>query len=370
MQHIEPHETTYVEVNDVEVNTTLKRSRGALETSIAYYNHLNQDLTVTLRNGVPFKLPAGDGRKNCVEVLVSYDIDPRVVVDAKSTFHHHPGNTAESVVLLAALENCEKRGRFNRKCFTLKYSVTAEQVEKNSGIIYIADLDLVLSTSDDERRAIHPYSPGSSRYKLIEAEVNVNARDRFGYSIYLISNDGAVGDKYINLGGKAYRVPSIKNKSLRDGVYVCSSGSIEALSNDPVPIEEHYAFDSAVDTLRLYDTPESALKLGDQLAAREQELKEINMHLKEVEHDHKLERLNYEHDLAVKKQELDESKMELDRQYAQEEHDRRIRAMRDKEYHESRSNARKDSSEIIKIIPIVLTGVIAIAAAIAKYNKD
>lgn len=61
MQHIEPHETTYVEVNDVEVNTTLKRSRGALETSIAYYNHLNQDLTVTLRNGVPFKLPAGMG---------------------------------------------------------------------------------------------------------------------------------------------------------------------------------------------------------------------------------------------------------------------------------------------------------------------
>jgi len=370
MQHIEPHQTTYVEVNDVEVDTTLRRSSGPLEYTISYYNHLNCDITVTLRNGLPFKLPAGDGRKNCIEVLVTYSIDARVGIDPRSTFHQRASNSAESAALLAAIENCEKSGRFSRKSFTLKYSVTADEVEKNSGVTYIAELDLVLSVSDDERRAIHPYSPSSDRYRLIEAEVNVNDPEKFGYAMYLVSNNGAIGDRYINIGGNAYRVPSTTNKSLRDGVYVCSSGRVEARGNDPIPVAEFYPFDQAFELLKLYDTPESALKLGDQLIAREQELKELTMHMKEVEHSHKLERIKYEHDFAVKKQELEETRMELDNQYAKEEHERRMRAMRDKEYHESRSSARKDSSEIIKIIPIVLTGVIAISAAIAKYNKD
>lgn len=370
MQHIEPQETTYVEINDVEVDTSLNRARGGLETSICYYNHLNRDLTVTLRNGVPFKLPAGDGRKNCVEILVSYDIAPNVVVDAKSTFHHNPGQSAESKALMAALENCEKSGRFNRRSFTLRYSVTAEQVEKNSGTIYIAELDLVLCVSDDERKAIHPYSPSSSRYRLIEAEVNVNTRERFGYSVYLVSNNGAIGDKYINVGGKAYRIPSIENKSLRDGVYVCSSGSVEARGNDPVPVEEFYPFPDAIEHLRLYDDPETAMRLGDELETRERELKALALKLKETEHDHKMERLQHEYDLAAKKQELESARMELDDYYAREEHERRMRAMRDKEYHESRSSARKDSSEMLKMIPIIITGAVAIAAAVAKYNKD
>lgn len=233
MQHIEPQETRYIEAGDVEVHTTVNRARGPLEYSLAYYNHLNQDVTVTLRNGVPFKLPAGNGRKNCFEVLATFSIDPHVGIDPKSVFHNGTSVSPESLALKAALENCEQNGRFNRKSFTLRYSVPAEQVEKNSGTIYIADLDLTVSVSSDERRAIHPYSPSSDRYRLIEAEANVNNPERFGYSLYLISNNGAVMDKYINIGGRVYRVPSIENKSLRDGVYLCSSGCVEAKGTIP-----------------------------------------------------------------------------------------------------------------------------------------
>lgn len=115
MQHIEPQETRYIEVGDVEVYTAISRARGPLEYSLAYFNHLNREVTITLRNGVPFKLPAGDGRKNCVEVLATFSIDPQVRVDPKSTFHNGTSVSAESLALKAALENCEKSGRFNRK---------------------------------------------------------------------------------------------------------------------------------------------------------------------------------------------------------------------------------------------------------------
>lgn len=83
-----------------------------------------------------------------------------------------------------------------------------------------------------------------------------------------------------------------------------------------------------------------------------------------------MERLQYEHKLAVQKQEVDELKLEQERQFAREEHERKMRAMRDKEYYDTRQSARKDSSELIKYIPVMLTGVIAIAAAISKHSKD
>ena len=370
MQHLEPQLTNYVEVEDVTVETSINRSRSPLEYQVNYHNHLNVPLTVTFRNGVPFRLPAGDGKKNCFEVFVTYEVDPNVAIDPRGVFHQHAGQAAESQALQAALESCEKSARFNRKRFTLRYSVPAQVVEKNSGVIYIADLDLVVSVCDDERHAIHPYSPSSERYRLIEAEANVNNPDSFGYALYLVSNNRTVSDKYINVGGKVYRVPSIENKSLRDGVYLCSSGTVDGRDQRPTPLTEYYSYEQAFEELHLYNDPETALRLGDQLAAREKELKELQMRLKEQEHDHKIERLELEHDLALEKQKLDRLRLEQEQRYAQEEHERKMRALRDKEYYESRSTARKDSSELLKMIPIIITGAVAIGAAIAKYNKE
>jgi len=366
MQFIEPHTTTYFEIQEVAVGEANQAAWSPLERNVSFHNHLNDDIIVVGRDGVPFKMAPSGKRDNVFQIRVTYRIHASVTIDPRGVFHQHGTNTAEGKALAAAIKNSEENNPTGNKSFSLDYTIRRDDITQSGGVLYLADLDIVLSAHKDDWKALHPYSNASTRFQLIEAESNVNNSERFGYAMYIVSNDGAVNSKYVNIGGAVYRVPSITNQSLRDGVYVCSSGPVQNCAKDPVPMSLHYTFTEAWENLRLFDTAEDAEKLGDQLVEREKELKELQLKYKELEHEQKMERMQFEQDIEEKRREYERLSMDRQREQAQLEHERTVRALRDKEYYETRSAARKDNSEIVKYIPVVLTSVFAIAAFVMK----
>lgn len=368
MQYLEHSSTAYFEVQNVSVSDNTKAAWSPLEKTVSYYNHLTDDVTVVGRDGIPFRIPSSGRRDNTVQVRVTYSIDSSIQVDPNSVFYHHGSNTAEGKALKSAIAAMEENPTHGKKTFSLNYTVTRDDIVRNGGILYLAELDLVINATKEEWKALHPYSDAATRYQLIEAETNVNNTERFGYSLYIVSNDGRFKDKYVNIGGCVYRVPSTKNQSLRDGVYLCSTGPVENDATTPMPIALHYEFEAARDKLKLYDSAEEAEKLGDQLAEREKEIKELQVKFRELEHELKIERMEFEQEIEEKKREYERISMERQREHSGLEHERAMRGMRDKEYYETRSLARKDSSEVVKFIPSIITGTLALAVLIFKYK--
>lgn len=369
MQYIEPHTTTYFETQEVAVGEAHQAAWSPLERNVSFTNHLNDDVIVVGRDGLPFKLPPSGKRDNVFHVRVTYRIHASVTMDPKGVFHQYGSNSPEGKALAAAVKHSEENNPTGNKTFALDYVVRRDDIAHSGGVLYLADLDIVVSVLKDEWKALHPYSDAATRYQLIEAESNVNNSERFGYSVYIVSNDKAVTHKFINLGGAVYRVPSIVNQSLRDGVYVCSSGPVQNCAKDPVPMSLHYTFDEAWEELRLYDSAEEAEKLGDVLGEREKQLKELQLQYKELEHDHKMERMQHEQQMEEKRREYEQLSLDREREQARMDHERNLRSLREKDFYESRSAIRKDSSEVVKYIPVVLTSVFAIVAFIMKSKK-
>lgn len=369
MQYLETPSTVYFEIQNVSVSDNTKAAWSPLEKTVSYYNHLSEDVTVVGREGVPFRIPSSGRRDNTFQVRVTYSIDTSIRIDPNSVFYHHGNNTAEGKALKSAIAAIEENPSSQRSRFSLDYTVTRDDIVRNGGVLYLADIDLVINATQEEWMSLHPYSEAATRYQLIEAETNVNNTERFGYSMYIISNDGAYNDKYINIGGCVYRVPSTKNQSLRDGVYLCSTGPAENDAIKPMPIALHYTFEDAQEKLKLYDSAEEADKLGDQLSEREKEIKELQVQYRELEHEQKIERMKFEQELDEKKRENERISMERQREHSHLEHERTMRGIRDKEYYETRSYARKDSSEMMKFIPSLITGSLALAFLVFKYKQ-
>lgn len=368
MQYLEQSSTAYFEIQDVSVSDATKAAWSPLEKTISYYNHLNEHITVVGRDGVPFKVPPSKRRDNVFKVRVTYSIDESVQVDPSNVFFHQGSNTAEGKALKAAIAAIEENLTYGKKTFSLDYTITRDDIVRNGGVLYLAELDLVINATQEDWKALHPYSDAATRYQLIEAETNVNNTERFGYSLYIVSNDGRYKDKYVNIGGVVYRVPSTKNQSLRDGVYLCSTGPTDNDVTTPMPIALHYEFSAAQEKLKLYDSAEEADKLGDQLAEREKEIKELQVKYRELEHELKLERMEFEREIEEKKREYERVSLDRQREHSNLEHEKAMRGLRDKEYYETRSYARKDSSEVIKFVPAMITGALGLAVLIFKYK--
>jgi hypothetical protein len=79
--------------------------------------------------------------------------------------------------------------------------------------------------------------------------------------------------------------------------------------------------------------------------------------------------MEFEQEIEEKKREYERVSLDRQREQSNLEHERTMRGLRDKEYYESRSLARKDSSEVVKFIPTIITGTLALAVLLFKYKQ-
>lgn len=385
------------EIEEMRVNVSqTSRLADPLTCNISYLNGLSDAVTIVQRSGLAFTVPAATDRNERDFVIrLNHSFSKGVNIDGHYLLN---GVNENSPIELQKLQEALNRRNLyarGREEFSLDYLVSRETLQKRGGSVYLVELDIVVSILSPNHVPLHPFSDVGMRAQLLESDPAVNSPKFFGMNIRIVDNNGRFGDRFVNMSGQIYKVVALKSSTLRDGVYMTSSAAVDGDYDVCPPTCTRYSFEEADAELKLFRTVDEARTLGDIAAATERELKELQGKLRREEHEFKLERLRREDELDVARRtyernklefetdmsqrlaklklrelELDEQKAELDAMRRREDHLRTMEAMARKDLYEARSQNRKDVSEYIKYVPVVIAGVASILLAIKKLTDD
>lgn len=339
---------------------------------VTYINHLAVPLTVGWRSGLKFTLPPQPSMFNQnliirVEIRVSHSVK----IDMQRTLSVvGEESTAELKALREALALQMKGPSYGDATFTLDYPLSLEDLQNYGGTVYYNELDCLISLLALDQAPPHPYSVAGRNQQLIETSALGQDGCGFGYSIDLVDSAGRYGDRYINIGGKIYRIPAVSDPTRRDGIYVISNAPVQGALGGDKPVVKHYPFEGADSTLGLYRTAEEAEQLGDASLARKLELAELEhqlivnkRELLDAKHTHERELLDKDRELKQLQRQRELDALELQRVREREELERQ----RVKDLYEDRSYRRKDSSEALKFIPSIVVGIGAVLLALKAF---
>lgn len=358
----------------------------------SFVNGLNIPITLVLRNGIKYTIPPLINCKHKEFIIeYEYEFQDNVIIDANNLLND---SSSESHKLKAITDNPEPTRVHGFKKNVFFYSFTKEDINLKGGNLYIYNLDMVVSLwSKNDSVSPHPFSETGLRNLFLEQTEEVNTYSSFGYSIRIIDNDNVFGTKYININNKVYQVNAVKDDIYRSGVYLISSGSVTGENICSIPVTNIYSFEDAEKELGLFNSYIEAQTLGNVLETKKKELDNYALEIKEKEAAIKKNRLEMDAEYEAKKRQLEFTRLEeeekrklkeinlkreesriaekqalLKEKLAEVEHERTLASLNRKDHYEEKSYARKDSSEAIKFVPLVLGGLIAIASIIYKHS--
>lgn len=368
------------------VNDEIRSGTSFFAIEHEYINGLTKPVTVITRYGVKAEIPPTQNhliRDFIIRIKLHVGMTVNLNVDALLTSSHE-----YSHLLAQVINEGNQVYRQGQRQYSLDFHVSLDDIEKKGNNIYINNLDIVLSTLHSYLQARHPFGEDGLRNYAVNGDPTINSINSFGYSLKIVDTLGCYGDRYVNICGEVYKVPCSKSNELADGVYLTSSGSVIGDYALGKPISKRYTFEEADKELRLYRTVELARTLGDEITAKETELKNLSIELKREEQDLRQQKQKRDLEFEERKRELDRVTLEEDHQRKRKEiefnekmiklkseiedleHKRNIELMRQKDYYESRSYERKDTSEIVKFLPAIITGFIGFAMLLIKQGKS
>ncbi|WJJ55119.1 hypothetical protein [Xanthomonas phage RTH11] len=201
------------------------------------------------------------------------------------------------------------------------------------------------------------------------------------YGVYIRDRDHQYGNRFININGSVYSVPVIEDEDEEiDGVYRITCGRTSSNFAPKRVLTEYYTFEEADEKLGLYQTYNEAntlgkpeerfkrdyeeriqtlrieeLRLKEERTASEREFEQIrdNYRRAQMQYDHELKRLDQINRLYA---------AELERREQRHKHEMLML----KEIAEINGHGRREATEILKLIPTVLT---TVATYVAAYKK-
>ena len=370
MQFFPPNSLQISNVDNV--TQTPPQSHGqhaAYSITVEFINGTNQTIIVADRAGINTVIPPSNlrGVGNFI-VRKKYVFNDSVKFDAMNVSNDiHEKSSVDLIALKNALEGQQFAKYLGKYYVSLDYQINLEALAACGGASYFQNIDLVISTRHESVTPPHPYSARGLERQLMLEDSDINRVETFGYKIKIVDNNNEFGDRWVNIAQNAYRVPAIRDVSLNDGVYLITSGNAPGAP----PKTEFFNFTDSGAELHLYRTREEAEALGDLHKQREQELVFLEHQIKTTENEYRLQKQKLseesearEREFKLKELALNEEKQKLDRIRLEQEHQKKMEELRRKDYYEDRSYVRKDSSEFMKYAPLLLTGVIALFAAI------
>jgi hypothetical protein len=342
----------------------------------SFQNGFPYPVSIMFRNGLGFTIPKAVFKwraNHDFTVFVKYKFSKNVKFD----IHHLLDDVDDTcpVELKTLKEAFRQSGGsvvLNGSEAIIAYHVSKASFEKSKGSLYLEDLDITLASDQDTQsvRTVHPSSKvGNALFSQID-QAN-------GYSYRIVINDpnSDFGSRYINICSTIYKVPAQIDYGKDPGVY------LHYTDDDGVKQEKIFTFETADAELMMYKNRSDAKVYGNILEARKRELDEIqhNQRLKVLELEGinttlraefeermaalKVERATMEADYAKLANDFKQRELAHEKQIAEmENHFAKEKAYRDDHLHrmkleyEQRSLDRKDSSEIVKWLPVILTG--------------
>lgn len=343
--------------------------QSPVEHRITYINNLPVDVSVGLRSGLKFPLPARHSVYNQdltirVELMIHPDVKFHIqrvlsVVDENS-----------SPELRALKESWLLQDKNSAPNLMLEYKLTLEQLRSFGGSVYYHELDIVLSLARPELMPAHPYSEEGRRSQTVAGAPVSAGGAAFGYSVEIVDNMGRHGGRFLNISGTVYKVNASKDHTRRDGVYVLSNYAANGeISPDGVNVL-HYSFEEAEEKLGFYRSFEEALHLGDLNAARKERLAQLEHEIALEKGETQRVKFQHDRDMAVVNKELQTLQAERDRLITRNqilEQDMSLERQRWKDFFDQRSYQRKDTGEALKILPTILMGIGTLLMAIKAF---
>lgn len=154
-----------------------------------------------------------------------------------------------------------------------------------SELYYIVEHDVVLSFKSFEQDSTHPFSKGGIIATLCDVD-NKSADDRTDFTISIVDNKSTFGDRFINIGGKAFKIPAIKSSKLTSGIYISRTNQVEINGQIVTHKPEVYGFEQVGEKdfpFRLFSNPEEAENF-DAEAEQRKELARLKLDHEQMKH--------------------------------------------------------------------------------------
>lgn len=255
------------------------------------------------------------------------------------------------------------------------YQVSLDDLQASGGSLYIPEIDVVIAESTN-RSTAHPESPMGKKLRMM----SLCAKGGFQLNIEIVDPNNVLGDRFINFGGKVFRIKKIDDPTRKPGIYY--TGNIKPDGDLEVGVPgfmEFHELSGADGALAMYRTVDEAQSLGNltESLKRQFEVEQMKSKLevarleRQIENDKAEHQLVYNRLLAANKiadEEREQHKRRIDELNEKIKTERERESARLRDEYERRSHERKDSSEILKWIPTILGVVTAIILLVLKLT--
>lgn len=361
------------------------KKNSVIEVRVAYENYLPLDITIVERNGlrcvVPSRIgPFGVGFVTRVEYRLLEE-----TADGIDKFMAQIGSSScEEMRVFKEAYTRQRTTNWHRGAVVvLDYIVTLETLKENNGVIYYKNRDIIISSLDIASTPAHPYSEDGVDKSGLEAGSGFGiGRDMIAFKIELVDNARNIGNRFIFFAGEVHSVVAKIDERRSCGVYITKTSNDITNPTKYTAHQEHLSVEDAQLRLGLYRTPQEALEGGDSILTRKEALARSEHELTLLKQDLQQAKLQADQDALVAQRELAElihgnkikeaalaeksSKLDRDRKEFEYEQERRRSEMRD--MYERRSSERKDSSDMLKFLPMLILSIGAVMAAFSKAN--
>ena len=360
---------THFAVNETRYSTNVeKRITAQIEKRISYFNHTRTPITIVERNGLKFTLQQSPDLF-CSDFIVRVEYfftHPVVPSLTKALSMVSDTHTQDMRMFKDAFNNALNNREPNGIRFHLDYPIDTDCFRRNGGTFYVDELDIVLSTADVYDAPHHPYSPEGRDIKRIDY---MTTEQGFMYYVEIVDNTGTSGCRYMNFSGAIHELFPIKDNERQNGVYITSPVPVTREGEyAPITTRKHNLAD--MEALGIFTTYEKAVFLGDLSSQKKEELLRLEHDLTKSKKELTLLAQQHEKEVAGMNRQIETLKLENEkheRQLARMKEDSDIARMQIKDEYEQRSLARKDTSESIKHLPLIVTGIGAAIMALRAF---
>lgn len=343
-----------------------ERQRHDVKIEIDYINNLGVDIVILDRRGIEFHIPSRFKPS-------SRQLDFKIY----EMFHLQEGislrfNDVERDTDIIKLQqnfldslNYDAKAERNTRRSMVTTTVKLSDLREVNNCIYIKEYDIVLYIPKPGYNVIHPATVS----KVVNGfNLNKEKLNDFEFNISINDPNNKIGDRWINISGLIYQITPSRDHTQMEGVIITTSSA--NLNGDfvhvPMSIDE---FKEKIKTYQSYEEAETFGNLESltkiQADKELEKLKHNNMveeqKLKAEVSKHKAESEKVKHDLELMSSDLKaqeaKHKAELELlniQINREKHDMEFQSLHRKNYYEERSYDRKDSSELIKFLPMII----------------
>ena len=375
---------------------------GTAELGYQFINHIHRPVTVITRTGlrivVPHtplkhnphhrgkKTPYSPPNEPCFIIRGRVGAHFDVILDTTELSNDNGVSTSvEAQALLDSVQVMEDRIFRNSHSSTcVEYRIPVADFDENNGVLFLQNIDLQVSILDQSLTPPHPHSMIGLRNRDAQSFKQDLVSCGVFYGVYIRDQNREYGDRYINLNGSVLRVPLKDEVSdERDGVYLITSGKLKSQLPHDRMLVEYYTFAEADEKIGLWKSYNDALTLGNPQDKMRRDLEDRKQALALLEIEAKEERIRREREIETERDSMRLALMEYENQLKRidqinrlmaaelerrEQHFRREMAIL-KEITGARDHERRESMEIIKLIPTLITTVVTYVAAYKKIKS-